>query len=933
MGVPTSPAVASSSQHRGGLVAREAELDALRRFVAQEGATALVLEGPAGIGKTSLWERGVALAREHGLRVLVARASGAESGMPFAALVDLLEDVALHELAPLPAPQRNALDVALYRAHPTDALQPHAIAVGLLAALRALAAEGRVVVAVDDVQWLDRASEEALSYAARRLDPAQAVFLLARRRGWTSGLEGAFRTGAAERLSVAPTSLGATRHMLADRLELRLPHHLLRKVYDATAGNPLFTLEVGRVLAARVLEGGGEFPLGIDLPVPDDVEDLLGTRVADLDPAVRRGLLALALDADLRAHELDQVAGADAVQAAVQEGVLVVEGGRIRAAHPLLAAAAGRTATPREREALHRALAGLVPEGARRALHLALATSTYDEELAGALAGAADEAAARGAPVLGAQLASHALRLTAPESSEAVGRLLCLGELLAVAGEKQRLTDLLAGEVEQLPPGGPRVTGYLLLTSGVVTDNDDIRGLMERALAEAGDEPQLRATVLAGLAEDQAVISVLDVGAADGRAEEALATAVADGGSDTHQKALGALSWTRALRGRPVDDLCEQHRALSSDRSYLARDPARVAGQRLVWRGEVAPARELLTSLLRTAEELAQPSQVAIHRLHVCELGLRTGGWDEVEILLDEWADSTDSEILHWPMYERCRALLAAGRGDPEDARRWGTEAVARAEATKVRWDWLEGKRALGLAALLAKDVDGAAQHLSEVWAHTEREGVCDPGAFPVAPDLVEALVDAGALGQARAVVTRLAELGRSQDHPWATLGAQRGDAVVELAGDGYDDAAAAALEEAASAYQRLGLAFDHARTLLVLGRTQRRARKWGAAVGTLESATAAFTALGSPGWVADAQAELDRVGARRAAGAGRLSPTERRVAELAAEGLSNKEIARTLVVTVNTVEFHLRNTYAKLGLRSRVQLAGRLADEDIPRS
>ena len=922
MGVPTSPAAATSRQARGGLVAREAELDALRRFVAQEGVAALVLEGPAGIGKTSLWESGVQLARDQGLRVLVARASDAETGMPFAALVDLLEDVDPEELAPLPGPQRNALDVALYRAHPTDALQPHAIAVGLLAALRSLAVRGRVLVAVDDSQWLDRASEEALSYAARRLDPAQALFLLARRRGWTSGLEGAFRAGSVERLSVAPASLGATRHILADRLELRLPHHLLRRVYDATAGNPLFVLEVGRVLASR----DGHF-FGVDLPVPDDVEDLLGTRVADLDPAVRRGLLALALDADLRAADLDGLVGAETVLRAVTEGVLVTEGGRVRAAHPLLAAAAARTAVPSEREALHRDLAEVVTDHVRRTLHLALATSTPDEELAGALAGAADQAAARGAPVLGAELATHALRLTTPGSADGVRRLLGLGEHLAVAGEKQRLTELLAGRVADLPPGQPRVTGYLLLTNGVVVDNDDIRRLMQRALAEAGDDPQLRAPVLAELSRDQAVISVLDVPGADRGAEEALAAA-AGGPADDHQLALTALAWTRALRGRPVDDLCEQHRALSGD-PYFARSPERVAGQRFVWRGEVGPARELLTSLMATAEERGQPSPIALHRLHLCELALRTGSWDDAEVLLDEWGSSTDSFLLHWPMYERCRALLAAGRGDPDEARRWGAEAVARAEATKVRWDWLEAKRALGLAALLAKDLDAAVRDLSAVWAHTERQGVGDPGAFPVAPDLVEALVDAGEHDQARAVTVRLAEVGRTQDHPWAALAAQRSAAVLALVGDGYDDAAGAALQGAASAYQQLALAFDHARTLLVLGRAQRRARKWGAAVETLESARAAFADLGSPGWVADAQAELERVGARRAAGAGRLSPTERRVAHLAAEGLSNKEIARTLVVTVNTVEFHLRNTYAKLGLRSRVQLAARLADED----
>jgi DNA-binding CsgD family transcriptional regulator len=279
-------------------------------------------------------------------------------------------------------------------------------------------------------------------------------------------------------------------------------------------------------------------------------------------------------------------------------------------------------------------------------------------------------------------------------------------------------------------------------------------------------------------------------------------------------------------------------------------------------------------------------------------------------------------------MYERCRALLAAGRGELDDARRWGEEALKRAEDTGVRWDWLESKRALGVAALLSRDFQESAVNLREVWDHTLREGVLDPGAFPVAPDLVEALVEAERPEEARDVADHLADLARTQDHPWARAGAQRCRAIVDL-GSAYGDEAAAALEHAASTYQGMGLDFDQARTLLILGRAQRRARKWGAARGHLELAASRFDAMGSPGWALDARSELERVGTGRPTSTGTLTPTERRVAQLAVDGMSNKEIARALVVTVNTVEFHLRNTYSKLGIRSRVQLLGHLADED----
>jgi DNA-binding NarL/FixJ family response regulator len=374
-----------------------------------------------------------------------------------------------------------------------------------------------------------------------------------------------------------------------------------------------------------------------------------------------------------------------------------------------------------------------------------------------------------------------------------------------------------------------------------------------------------------------------------------------------------------------VDDVCERHRAASPEPSYLAHSPERVAGQRLVWRGEIARARAVFTRQLAEADARGEASSYALVRLHVCELGLRAGEWDAAASLLDEWAETSDRELLHWPMYERCRGLLAAGRGLRDDAWRWATEAHARARATGVRWDELEGLRALGIADLLAHDVERARQRLGAVWEHTQEEGVRDPGAFPVAPELVEALAELGELDEARAVTARLDELATQQDHPWAQVTARRCASLAALALV-HDDSAATELAQAADDYSRLGLRFDAARSLLALGRSQRRLKKWGAARIALDRAAASFDEIGSPGWAEDARRELERVGARRPGRAGELTATERRVAELAADGLANKEIARSLVVSVSTVEFHLSNAYAKLGIRSRAQLGARLA-------
>jgi DNA-binding CsgD family transcriptional regulator len=195
---------------------------------------------------------------------------------------------------------------------------------------------------------------------------------------------------------------------------------------------------------------------------------------------------------------------------------------------------------------------------------------------------------------------------------------------------------------------------------------------------------------------------------------------------------------------------------------------------------------------------------------------------------------------------------------------------------------------------------------------------------FPVAPELVEALAEVAALDEARAVTNAVRTLAEQQAHPWGLATAWRCDAQIRLASTDDEDAATT-LERAANDYGQLGLPFDRARTLLQLGRTQRRLKKWGTARRSLEQATAGFDEIGSPGWAEQARSELVRVGGRRPRPKGALTPTEQRVARLAADGLSNKEIAAALFVTVHTVEAHLSHAYAKLGVRSRGQLARRL--------
>jgi DNA-binding CsgD family transcriptional regulator len=901
------------------VVGREAELAVLHDFLEPAaGRRALVVTGVPGIGKTTLWEATLDAARERGVRVLAAQASSAETQLSFAALIDLLDGVSREELSALPSPQLRGLEVALLRAEPTGPPPERAVALGVLNGIRALAAREPVLIAIDDVQWLDPSSMDALAYAARRFAPDGLAFLLTRRPGRASALEQSLGRGRVSRLEVGPLSLGALRRLLSEHLGLTLPRHLLRRITDATLGNPLFALELGRELTRAGLPAIGE-----DLPVPDAIEELLGTRVSHLPASTRKVLLAAALSVDPTPAQLAAIASAEAVDDAVDAGVLLVDGSRVRASHPLLAAAAKKRSRPRTRRELHLELAGVVADEELRARHLALGAEHPSVDLAATVARAAAAASARGARQDAVELATHALRLTPKDAAERPDRVLELAGYLELAGEPQRVAELLRPELATVPSGEARVRALVVLAECAGSGGADVHAYLHLAIAESGADPRLRAYVLPAMANVLGFIPVERLRDAEAWAEEAVpaARAVAP---EVEELALEMLAWTRALRGCPIEDVCERLRVVSGAAGYVGVSADRVEAQRFAWRGEVERARTEHSRLLRLADERGEATSSALQRLHLCELELRAGDCDAAARLLDEWDESSDRELLPAPIYERCRALLAAARGNAREAEDWAAQAIAIAEETGVRWNWLEALRARGIAALLAHEPARAVESLQAVWARTLHEGVDEPGVFPVAPELVEALAETGDVDGARTAADRLRDLAEQQEHPWGLASAKRCDALVRFASRVDAEQASVDLEEAAAAYGGLGLRFDRARTLLLLGRAQRRRKRWAAARRALEQAVGAFEELGAPGWGAEARAELERVGARRAQSDGALSPAEQRVATLAAEGLSNKEIAQTLFVTVKTVETHLSRVYAKLGVRSRSQLAAR---------
>jgi DNA-binding CsgD family transcriptional regulator len=875
--------------------------------------------GEAGIGKSALWEVGVELARSGGFETWCARASEAEAQLSFAGLADLLEGVDSELLAGLPAPQRRALEVAVRRAESAGAPpDPLTISAGLLGALRLLSGRSPLVVAIDDLPWLDRASAAALSFAARRLAGEGVRFLVSRRGGRSSDLERALEGGGVVRVELGPLSLGAISRLLAERLGGSLPRRVVRRVFVSSQGNPLFALELGRALLERGLP-----EVGAGLPLPDVLDELFGARVAALEPGVRRALLAVALSAGLSGEELAAAVDPLVIEDAQAAGVLILEGSRVRASHPLLAAAASAQSRARERRELHLALAEAVSDRLLRARHLALAATPPDARLAGELSAAAVHATQLGALHDAIQLARHALRLTPPDDHEYDERVLALARCLSSAGEHPRAAELLSERIDTLTPGPARAAAHLLLGEGATFAAEEEH--LAKAIAESAVDPGVRTQALASRARRLVINRVQGIVEAERLAGEALVTA-RSADSDAERRALVALAWARVMRGRDVEDLLERwHELAPTATSLWEGSVERPAGVRLTFRGELAQAREVFRRLLASADERGESRSGLLFINQLGEVELRAGDTSEAARLMEEWDQWSALEPEACRPRARVEAVLAAVRGEPGRASELAAKVLEASQSDgDAGWDRLEALRATGLAALLEREPERAIASLSAVWEHTIREGVEDPGAFPVAGDLVEALAESGRLQAATEVLARLDPLACEQRHPWGLVTVRRSTATVKLT-NRYDDAAAAELAAAAADYRALGLGFDSARSLLYLGRVQRRAKKQAAARDSLKQARSAFEQLGCPGWAELADAELARVSGRAREASGDLTPSEQRVVELVAGGLSNKQVAARLFVSIHTVETHLSNAYAKLGVRSRTQLAQRV--------
>jgi AAA ATPase domain len=419
-----------------GLERELAEIEAFLDAAANE-PRSLLLEGEPGIGKTTLWRAGLEKAHVRDFRVLAARPAEAEAELSFCGLGDLLRGTN-DEIGALPAPQRRALRVALLlegaRGHSPDV---RAIGVAMLALLDLFARSSSVLVAVDDVQWLDAPSAAVLGFVLRRLASPRVSFLGAARPG--GGLE----VEASHRIDVGPIETEPLHAIVRNSMTTRPPRSLLRRVQAVSGGNPFYALEIARALDRLPHELEASEPL----PIPSDLQSLVRQRLRGVPPETGQALLAAAALARPTTYLVEAAVdvAAEAWAPALEAGIVLIDRGSIRFTHPLLASAIYADADAATLRGIHGRLAEVVTDTEERALHLAAATQAPDQSVAEALEEAAAAAFERGATENAAHLIERALRFTPREPAETQrARFVTAAEYLARAGARRRARELVA---------------------------------------------------------------------------------------------------------------------------------------------------------------------------------------------------------------------------------------------------------------------------------------------------------------------------------------------------------------------------------------------------------------------------------------------------------------------------------------------------------
>jgi DNA-binding CsgD family transcriptional regulator len=888
------------------IVGRDAELQAVLEALATSAPAGIVLEGEAGIGKTAVWERGIDEAADRGMRVLVTRPVEAETGLSYAGLGDVVGPLMEELPDDFPAPQRRALDVALLRTTAESGpLDPRAVGAATLGALRAAAARGTVVIGVDDVQWLDGASSAAMRFALRRLDAGDGVMLLATRRTWAG--DGALDVGlAAERLTripVGPLDAKALIGMLELQLAETLPPPTLSKIVEVSGGSPYFALELGR--AALRQAGGASF--GAELPVPEVLSAVLQDRLRALPRETRDGLATVAAMAQPTSSAVAKALDPRVLDAAFLAGVLHENGDTVRFEHPLLAETAYRMLPPTRRRAVHRRLAEATADAEERAHHLAACSTAPDARVAETIALGAEAAAERGAPVAAAALLEASARLEPAPETAARRRITAIGHHMA-SGDTARAGALGRALVDELPPGPLRSRALTAMAELEGNLSDRIRET-EQAVAEAGDDREalIRALVWQSV--------VLTYAGRHGEGRTAVRRARGLCGPDEPQS-LHAMVRTidcylAHLRGDPdaLDLAREAAELKGEDLLPIGWRAETVLGRGLMSSDELDAARPILEGQHRRAVDLGHDESRAAISLFLAELEMRAGRLHAAR------AYAADRDRVSG------RAMVAAYMGDIDLAHRLAASGLAEAEAAGDAIVAAAHRTALGFLEFSQGNDEAALEWFEPAVASFLEGDAGDPGLRHniVIPDAIEALVGLGRRPEAEALLAAWERAGARYERPRIRATAARCRALL-VGSEGDLEAALKQAEIALEHHEALAVPFERARTLIVLGTLHRRAKHKAAARAALEEAIEILDAIEVPLWAGRARAELNRIGGR--AQADGLTPTEHRVADLVAEGRSNKQVAGELFVSVRTVEANLTRIYAKLGIRSRTELA-----------
>ncbi|MFI6599400.1 LuxR C-terminal-related transcriptional regulator [Nonomuraea sp. NPDC050536] len=882
------------------LYGRSAEISALDEVIARarDGfGGAVVLRGEAGAGKTALLD--AAAARGGAMRVLRTTGVESESDLAFAALHQVLWPVT-GSLDALPEPQRVAVHAALGMAV-GGAGDRFLLGAGVLSLLAEAAAPDGLICVVDDFQWVDRASADALLFAARRLRTERIAMLLAVRGD--ASVKG---------VPLTVDVRGLPESDAAELLESRhgvLPAQVKRDLVSLTGANPLALGEIAARLTRAQLAGREPFPD----PLPGGAR-LFGDRVTGLSAPARLVALGAAVEADLdlvlratdRLFAEQQVrpaarsAGAGRVALAELEetGLAEVSGTSVRFRHPLIRSAIHEAAAPADVRRVHAVLAELTADD-RRAWHLAGAALGQDERVAAALVTAAERARDRGGYGAAATALARAAELTPEPRTRAVrlkdaavaawlgGRPGQAESLLAEARERADGDAILAMEIAQL-------RGRFELNSGNAAE-------AVRILA-AGDSLDMLADAAEAAAYVGDTAAIIELGRrAAAHPEGFLRDTVAGIGLTLDGDAAGPVLLRRALaRAGELEDAAGYLWAaaaasqlgesdLATEMAGRAERVARVSGMT----GQLPVVLEFVATAERIAGRPARSQAISEEGLELA----REAGYE----------NTVAAHLANL-------AVLAALRGEEESCERQAREALAIAVPHRV------GLR-VGVAAYALALLDLCLGRYAAAHDRFTAIAAAGPGAghptvaWRAAPDRVEAAVGAGDEAGARAALEAYER--------WSEHAATAESRALLARCRGLANSSEDAFGEALRLHTN---PFEAARTALLLGERLRRAQRPGEARAHLRMAWETFERAGARPWARRAQEELRAAGesgqAPPPAVLDALTPQELRIAGLVADGLSSKQIAAQLFLSPRTVEYHLYKIYPKLGIGSRTDLA-----------